>query len=131
MSDGRDAADDDLMAIGTLATATGVAVSALRYYDELGLIAPAARVGGKRHFDSPTVGRVNFIRRVQQVGFSLDEIRLLLDDTSGSWADAVTLKLGDLRAQRAELDAMIAVLEEVRLCGCEVVAECPRSITVC
>ena len=119
--------ESELMAIGTLATATGVAVSALRYYDEVGLITPSTRIGGKRRFDSDAVGRVNFVRRAQQVGFSLEEIRSVLDDTAGTWNDVVVDKLAVLRSRRAELDSMIGMLEEVRVCGCRVVAECPRT----
>ncbi len=121
----------ELLAIGGLADATGVAASALRYYDEIGLIAPAARVGGKRRFDADAIGRVNFVRRAQSVGFSLDEVRGILDDTVGGWNDMVADKLEALRSQRSELDVMIAMLEEVRACGCRVVAECQRTVDSC
>ncbi len=116
----------ELLSIGGVAEATGVSVSALRYYDEIGLIAPCARVGGKRRFETSTVGRVNFVRRAQSVGFSLDEVRDILDDTSGAWNTIVADKLAAVRSQRNELDAMIAMLEEVRARGCRVVAEYPR-----
>ena len=122
---------DELMTIGALAAATEVAVSAIRYYDEVGLITPDARIGGKRRFASPAIGRVNFVRRAQQVGFSLDEIRSVLADDEGSWGDVVDGKLVALRAQRDELDTMITLLEEIRSCGCEVVAECPRATGPC
>lgn len=122
--------DGELLAIGGLATATGVAVSALRYYDEIGLVAPSTRIGGKRRFGSEAVGRVNFVRRAQQVGFSLEEIKDILDDTAGAWNDVVAGKLDALRSQRAELDAVIAMLEEVQLCGCRIVAECPRRVNL-
>lgn len=123
--------DQSLLAIGSLADATGVAVSALRYYEEIGLISSQKRVGGKRRFGADAIGRVNFVRRAQKVGFSLDEVREILDDTSGDWARLVATKLAVLHRQRQELDAVIEVLEEVQSCGCEVVAECPRTITVC
>lgn len=121
--------DRGLLAIGALAAATGVAVSALRYYEQVGLITPVARVGGKRRYDSDAVGRVNFVKRAQRVGFSLDEIRDVLNDTAGTWNDVVVDKLVALRAQRAELDAVIGLLDEIRVCGCRVVAECPRTIS--
>lgn len=114
------------LAIGALASETGVAISTLRYYDEIGLVTPATRIGGKRRFDQDTVGRVNFIRRAKQVGFNLEEIGQILDDTSGGWAELVEKRLEALRSRRAELDAMIATLDEIRLCGCRVVSECPR-----
>ncbi len=111
----------ELLAIGKLADATGVSVSTLRYYDEIGLVAPSKRVGGKRRFQPDAVGRANFIRRARGVGFSLEEIADILDDSDGAWG-----KMVELRSQRKELEVMITMLEEVRACGCRVVAECPR-----
>lgn len=119
------------LTIGHLAESTGISVSALRYYDELGLISPSERIGGKRHFDAAAVGRINFIRRAQGVGFSLGEIHDILDDTVGEWNSMVVDKLAILHSQRSELDTMIGILEEVRECGCQVVAECERLIDPC
>lgn len=116
----------DELAIGAVADATGLAVTAIRYYDEIGIIEPSSRIGGKRRFASETVGRISFIRRAQDAGFSLDEIARLLDDRSGGWNQLVTDKLDELSERRARLDEMIAMIEEMARCGCEVVAECPR-----
>ncbi len=116
----------ELLAIGVLAEATGVSVSALRYYDQIKLISPVGRVGGKRRFDRESVGRVNFVRRAQATGFTLEEVRQILDDGDGNWNEMVADKLVSLRSQRGELDTMIGMLEEVSHCGCQVVAECPR-----
>jgi MerR family redox-sensitive transcriptional activator SoxR len=117
----------DLLAIGTLSDATGVAVSALRYYDEVGLIDASTRVGGKRRFEPAVIGRVNFVKRAQGVGFSLDEIGAILDDDAGSWRNVVVEKLENLREQRDELESMIAMLEAVEDCGCQIVSQCPRT----
>lgn len=116
---------DTLLPIGELAAATGTTVSALRHYDDLGVITPAERVGGKRRFSSETVGRVNFVRGAQKFGFSLSEIRDILDDQSGRSRQIVDEKIAALRAQQVELATMIDMLEEMKLCGCAVVAECP------
>ena len=82
-----------LLPIGEVADSAGVAVSAVRYYDEIGVITAIARVGGKRRFDPDTVGRVSFIRRAQEAGFSLEEIRTILDDAQGGWHDLVEANL--------------------------------------
>ena len=116
-----------LLSIGDVASATGTTVSALRYYDEIGLVEVATRVGGKRRFDSDTVGRVNFIRRAQAVGFSLDEIGQILDDGAGQWHSLVEAKLNELTGRRSRLDEMIAMLGGIRDCGCEVVAACEQA----
>jgi MerR family redox-sensitive transcriptional activator SoxR len=118
----------DLLPIGEVATRTGVTVSAVRYYDEIGVIISSARVGGKRRFDPDTVGRVNFIRRAQESGFSLEEIQRILDDERGGWHKLVEAKLEELSQRRDHLDTMISLLAEIRDCGCEVVASCPSAM---
>ncbi len=114
------------LAIGQVAEAAGVSVSAIRHYDEVGLVHPTGRVGGKRRFGADAVARVSFIRQAQAVGFSLTDIKALLDDEDGEWLALLDDHLVGLRRRRDELDAMIAVLEEARRCGCDVVARCPR-----
>ncbi|MFV1990028.1 MAG: MerR family transcriptional regulator [Acidimicrobiales bacterium] len=117
----------DLLSIGQVAETTGLAVSALRYYDEIGLIEEATRVGGKRRFHPETVSRVSFVQRSQEAGFSLDEIRLILDDTAGDWRELVVSKMAELSERRDRLDEMIALLGEIQECGCDVVADCALS----
>ncbi|MEN8238904.1 MAG: MerR family transcriptional regulator [Actinomycetota bacterium] len=115
----------ELLAIGDVARRTGVAVSAVRYYDDIGVIAATGRVGGKRRFDPATVGRVSFVRRAQEVGFSLDEIRSVLDDEHAGWRDLVDRKMVELIDRRDRLDTMIEMLGDIKECGCEAVASCP------
>jgi len=115
----------DLLAIGEVAQTTGIAVSAVRYYENIGVISAAARVGGKRRFDADTVGRVSFIRRAQEVGFSLEEIRRILDDEHGDWRGLVDHKLAEMHDRRDRIDTMISMLAEIRECGCLAVASCP------
>ena len=116
----------DLLAIGEVARQSGTRVTTVRYYDEIGVIEAEARVGGKRRFSPGTIGRVSFIRRAQDVGFSLDEIRTILDEAAGEWADVVDGKLAELLDRRDRLDTMIGLLTELRECGCDSVTDCPR-----
>ena len=115
----------DLLSIGELAAMTGVAVSALRYYDEQGLVDPASRMGHRRHFDEAAIGRVNFVRRAQAAGFSLAEIKDVLASSGATGRETVARKIDELRQQQAELERTIAMLEAIEACGCEVVAQCP------
>ena len=117
---------NDLLSIGALSGATAVSVSTLRYYDDLGLITPVTRVGGKRRFDTDTVGRVNFIVRSKRLGFSLSETAELLDDSAGAWRGHAARKRDELRSRRKELDVMVEMLDEALSCSCDVIAECPR-----
>ena len=114
-----------LLSIGEVAKSTGVTVSAVRYYDEIGVIAASARVGGKRRFSPDTVGRVAFIRRAQEAGFSLEEIGRILDDERGGRRDLIEAKVAELADRRDRLDTMIALLAEISDCGCQAVASCP------
>lgn len=116
----------ELESIGWIAAKADVTVATVRYYDEVGLVEPAGRDGGKRRFTHDTVGRINFIRRAQASGFDLSEIRQLLDDEDRAWPQLVDAKLAELETRRTELDTMIAMLAAIRECGCEVVATCPR-----
>jgi MerR family redox-sensitive transcriptional activator SoxR len=112
------------LAIGEVAERTGLSVSAIRYYDRIGLISAGERIGGKRRFDADTIGRVSFIRRASDVGFTLDETRAILDDASVDWALLVATKRAELMARRERLDAMLSMLDEIAECGCEAVASC-------
>ena len=67
---------------------------------------------------------VHFIRRAPDAGFSLDEIRLILNDRARAWPSLVDAKLAELSERRDRLDSMIEILHEVRACGCEVVESC-------
>jgi MerR family redox-sensitive transcriptional activator SoxR len=116
---------EDLITIGELAGRTGVAPSALRFYEAEGLIAAARREGGQRRFHRETIRRVSFIRIAQRVGLRLDEIAAALDTlprgrtpTKADWS-----RLS--RSWRPRLDEQIAVLERLRDeldscigCGC-------------
>ena len=118
-----------LLPIGEVAETTGIAVSALRYYEEIGVISSATRVGGNRRFDPATIGRVSFIQRAKEAGFSLEEIGTILDDETGTWRVLVDDKLIELTKRKDRLETMISMLAEIRECGCGAVATCPRVTT--
>jgi MerR family transcriptional regulator, redox-sensitive transcriptional activator SoxR len=71
--------DRELVEIGEIASRTGTAASAVRYYEQLGLISPDERRGGRRQYSHTAAERVALIRLCQDVGFSLREIREILD----------------------------------------------------
>ena len=64
--------------IGELARRAGVATSALRYYEQLGLISSQRTAGGQRRYARAMLRRVAFVRAAQTVGLSLDEVRAAL-----------------------------------------------------
>ncbi|HYN92291.1 MAG TPA: redox-sensitive transcriptional activator SoxR [Pilimelia sp.] len=108
------------LTIGELSARSGVAQSALRYYERLGLIRAGRTTGNQRRYERAELRRVAFIRIAQQVGVSLEEIR----DALASLPEARTPTRQDwatLSASwRAKLDARIHLLERLRdqLTGC-------------
>jgi len=103
------------MRIGEIATLAGVQVGTLRFYERERLLPPARRQrSGYRAFDPSTVVRVRFIRRAQELGFSLVEIRELLA-ASDARGQVVGAELEKLAAEKlAEIDARIRDLRRVR-----------------
>lgn len=67
------------MQIGEVAERTGLSLRTIRYYEEVGLVRPSARTkGGFRLYTEPDVARLNLVKRMKPLGFSLDETRDLL-----------------------------------------------------
>jgi MerR family redox-sensitive transcriptional activator SoxR len=106
--------------ISTLSERTGLAPSAIRYYEEARLITPGRGPGGHRQFEKSDIRRLSFIMIAQQLGFSIAEIRAQLSTlpqnrtpTASDWR-----KLS--ATYRADLDRRIATLEKLRddLDGC-------------
>jgi len=110
----------DRITIGELAARSGVATSALRFYEERGLIAAERTTGNQRVYPRPTLRRVAFIRAAQAVGLALDEIARALATLP---ADRTPVKRDWERlstAWRDRLDERIDELERLRdgLTGC-------------
>ena len=93
-----------LIAIGELARRTGIATSALRYYERVGLLSPAGRAGGRRFYTVSSAERIALIQLCQEAGLTLREIRTLVA-TRGQRSRRWTRLL---EAKRSELDARIA-----------------------
>jgi len=120
-----DVVTDELLTIGEVAHRTGVAPSALRFYEREGLVHSVRSDGGQRRYHRDELRRVAFIRVAQRVGLTLDEVR----DALGSLPDGRTPNKADWerlsRSWRPRLDEQIAVLERLRDelsscigCGC-------------
>jgi MerR family mercuric resistance operon transcriptional regulator len=106
--------------IGRLAEETGVHFETIRYYQRLGLMPTPARLqGAVRRYGEDAVSRLHFIKRAQGLGFSLDEVRLLLELSVGEHCTEtrtlaerkmriVKKKISDLRGIQAALDKLIS-----------------------
>lgn len=121
----------DLLSIGEVAARSGLAPSALRYYEELGLIASSRTAGDRRRYRRSVLRRLAVIRSAQNVGLSLEQIA---ESLSGMPLDSAPTKAQWARisaAWRPVLDARIRDLEAVRDnlascigCGCLSMRQC-------
>jgi MerR family redox-sensitive transcriptional activator SoxR len=120
-----------LLSVGEVARRAGVATSALRYYEDEGLIHAERNAGGHRRYHADVLRRVSFIRTAQLVGLSLADIREALSTlperrtpTARDWARLA-------RSWQPRLDARIAILTRMRNqldqcigCGCLSLTAC-------
>lgn len=119
--------------IGMLSRHTGCNIETIRYYEKIGLLpAPARSEGGHRLYGHGHLMRLGFVRRARGLGFTLDEIRALLqlaEDRDRPCAEArevAVVHLADVRAKIADLRAMEAVLAETVLrCADGKTPDCP------
>jgi len=121
----------ELLTIGDVAARSGVATSALRFYEERGLISSERASSGHRRFNRPVIRRVAFIVFAQRVGLSLDEIgeelaKLPADrvPTRGDWAKLSTSWSSRIDERIAELERLKAGLTECIGCECLSLGRC-------
>ncbi len=121
----------DTLGIGELCARSGFAPSALRFYEQFGLIAAHRNSGNQRRYDRTVLRRLAFIRAARHVGLSLEEIRDLLARLPGgrtpttadwrrisrSWHDRLETEIAALVALRDGLDSCIG-------CGCLSLSRC-------
>jgi MerR family redox-sensitive transcriptional activator SoxR len=119
--------------IGEVAKRTGLRTSALRYYEEAGLLPAPARVSGRRIYDSDTVHRIEILQFAQQAGFSLDEIKTLFHGFQPGtplgerWRALAREKLLELEALSKRVKKMRRALRLAQKCGCMRIEECTLS----
>jgi DNA-binding transcriptional MerR regulator len=115
---------------GEVAERAGVNIQTLRYYERRGLIAqPSRSLGGHRSYPPDTVALVSVIKAAQRLGFTLDEVAVLLE-AGHHRRPAPNLKERAL-AKIEEIDRKLADLAEIRAALTEVVAAECDSLTHC
>jgi MerR family redox-sensitive transcriptional activator SoxR len=119
-------ADGDLIGISEVADATGLQSSALRYYEKVGLITPAARASGRRQYDASVLRRLAVIALLQEAGFTISEVGQLLDAGSGdeTWQRMAVQKLAELDAHLARVTTAREVLVAAVECDCSGLDTC-------
>lgn len=122
------------LSIGELSARSGVAPSALRFYEDVGLVFAERTAGNQRRYPRHMLRRIAFIRAAQRVGLSLDEIRDALaslpegrtptkadwERVSHSWTARLDRQIDDLQRMKAKLTSCIG-------CGCLSMRTCALS----
>lgn len=123
---------DEAIPIGELSRRTGCNIETIRYYERIGLMPAPPRRGRYRSYSAVDVGRLGFVRRARELGFTLDEVRALLDLAAGGQAACAEVRtlaashLQDVRARIADLRRMERVLaDSVRACDAGQDPGCP------
>ncbi len=123
------------LTISETARRVGLRPSAIRYYEQLGVLPPASRVSGQRRYNMSGVYRIAVLRRAQEAGFSLAEIRQLLlgvgqgTSISARWKKAAVGKIAELDAKIDQIRSMKALLQKLQTgCQCDTVDQCGAGI---
>ena len=121
----------DMLTIGEVADRSGVPHTALRFYEERGLIVSVRTAGNQRRYHRAVLRRLAFIRTAQRVGLSLEEIHEALENLPGGRTPTKTDWTRLSHAWRHELDARIDALHRLRDrltvcigCGCLSLKSC-------
>lgn len=118
--------------IGELSRRTGCNIETIRYYERIGLMPAPPRRGRYRSYGGEDVGRLGFVRRARELGFTLDEVRALLGLAAGGQASCAEVRdlaashLQDIRARIADLNRLERVLaDSVHACDAGQDRGCP------
>jgi DNA-binding transcriptional MerR regulator len=115
------------LSISDVAAASGLRPSALRYYEEAGLISPAGRRGGRRIYRPDVLSRLALVALAQEVGFTVREIAALLGghvNDKARWREMTERKLDEIDLQMERLQAMKRLLRAAAACECSGVDAC-------
>ncbi|MEO6082294.1 MAG: MerR family transcriptional regulator [Umezawaea sp.] len=120
------------LTIGELASRTGVATSALRYWEELGLLPAPARVSGQRRYPPSAVGLVGVVLLLRNVGFTLQEVKAFIAArplAGGGWRELYQRKLAELDQRIAQAQAARTAIAHGLSCPHEDILECSNFAT--
>lgn len=122
---------DDVIPIGALAQRTGLAISAIRFYEDRGLIVAQRTAGNQRRFRRSDIRRLSVVMIAQRMGFSLPEIEQALSSLPKGRVPTVSDWQRISRSLRGEIDARIKLLTRTRAkldecigCGCLSLQRC-------
>jgi MerR family redox-sensitive transcriptional activator SoxR len=124
---------DDL-AISDVARVFGLRTSAIRYYEQIGILPRAMRKNGQRRYDNSVLFRLAVVQRARETGFTLEEIReLFFGFPPGTpppkrWHQLSQRKIAELRNRMKRLKLMETLLKRVEKCRCDALEECGEKL---
>ena len=122
------------MAISDVARLFGLRTSAIRYYEQIGILPPPERKNGQRRYNNTVLFRLAVVQRARETGFSLEEIReLFFGFPRGTrppkrWHCLSQRKIAELHEQMNRLKLMEALLKRVENCRCDALDECGEKL---
>ena len=124
-----------LLMISEVARQVGLQPSAIRYYEQIGLLPPARRMSGQRRYDATVLYRLAMVQRARQLGFTLDEIRQLffgfrnVTRASERWRKLSQQKLTELDVLMAGIRTVRRLLKKMmQNCHCDTLDQCGKGI---
>jgi len=123
------------LSISEVAQQVGLMPSAIRYYEQLGILPPADRISGQRRYDKAVLYRLAVVQRARQAGFALDEIRMLFfgfqegTRAEARWRKLADRKLAELSLIAEQIESMQALLKRMKAnCHCRTLEVCGKAI---
>jgi MerR family transcriptional regulator, redox-sensitive transcriptional activator SoxR len=120
------------MKIGAVAKNAGIRPSAIRFYERVGVLPPASRKSGQRHFGSDVTRHLAVIQFARKAGFTIAEIKVLFNSfeqvkpASVRWQELAQKKWTEMESQIERLKGMQRLLEKSTQCRCIKLEDCGR-----
>ena len=123
------------LTISEVARQAGLQASAIRYYEQIGLLPPAQRTSGQRRYDTTVLYRLAIVQMARQLGFTLDEIRELFfgfgnaTRASERWQTLSRKKLAELEGLMDGIKTVRRLLKRMtQNCRCDTLEQCGKEI---
>jgi DNA-binding transcriptional MerR regulator len=122
------------LTISKVAKRFGIRASALRYYEQIGILPATYRRGGQRLYDESAVRRLAIVQRARQLGFTIKETQILFSDFSSGppiserWHSLCEAKLEELEIQILQIREMQQMLQKMMQCRCAAFDQCGQGI---
>jgi MerR family transcriptional regulator, redox-sensitive transcriptional activator SoxR len=122
------------LAISDVARVFGLRTSAIRYYEQIGILPPAMRKNGQRRYNNSALFRLAVAQRARETGFTLEEIReLFFGFPPGTrppkrWHELSQRKIAELQTRMKRLKLMETLLKRMENCRCDALDECGEKL---